>query len=259
MEFVSSKSTTTLDPSPVLIPVPNLDSGVAHICPPGHYLSNEPRSVWSFAPSLLPRFVSNLAPSSFSSCLISSDPHFLPYIEPSFFPSCVPSLHPSAVHRYVVLSFVPKPDPSFDPIVSVSSFYSRFIDLSLVPDSVLSAVDCAHSTITCVHHQLMRENRSKIKHQPEPEICPHCDELTLQLLEFHKLCFHLWDKHPINDLSFDPTICVQWIQHFAHSELQNHNPVNSLLFSWDDEPIRLIEVNKCKTVITALQLASLML
>ena len=83
-------------------------------------------------------------------------------------------------------------------------------------------IDYAHSTFTCVHHQLMRENNgvpiivqedlcfilhlilstllfnhpekcklntSEIGYESEPEFCAHCDELILQSLEFHKLFF----------------------------------------------------------------------
>ena len=132
-----SSESTSPDPSLILILVPNLESSVAHICAPNHDSSNVSSSV----PSVYPLAVPN------------DDQSFVPCIEPSFVSNCAPSLDPTTV-----LSYVPEPDPSFDPIVSVLSSYPSFVDPSLVPIPVLSAVDCAHSTFTCVHHQLMREN-----------------------------------------------------------------------------------------------------
>ena len=44
-----------------------------------------------------------------------------------------------------------------------------------------------------------------------------------------------------------------------HSELQDYNPVNSSLFSQNDEPFRLAEVNKIKDRSNGVTIASLVL
>ena len=103
-------------------------------------------------------------------------------IEHIYSTSCGPSniqvLAPSS-------SFVPNSIvvPSFA-LIHVSNDYisgqcSCVVNPSLVSNSVLSNIDCAHSIFTSIYHQLTTDNSPMIVHHSGPEICLHCNVLTL--------------------------------------------------------------------------------
>ena len=114
--------------------------------------------------------------------VLMSNPHLILSIEPSFVPSSVLSLYPSGIHKYYIPRYDPKPYPGFDTSDYISCSYSSFVNPSLVPNPVLSNVDCAHSILTCIHHQLTIDDSPTIEHHPGPEICSHFKQQLSSLM-----------------------------------------------------------------------------